>query len=61
MILSVAFQRDFRFELFTTQVTEMTFLCVMSVHMGFQVTPAAARVVTHSTHVGFQTCAVKQV
>lgn len=30
---SVAFQRDFGFELFTTQITQMMPLCVVSVHM----------------------------
>lgn len=30
---SVAFQRDFRFELFTAEITEVTSLCVVSVHV----------------------------
>lgn len=53
---SVAFQRDFRFELFTTQITEVTSLCVVSVHMSLQVTPAAACIVTHIADVWLQTC-----
>lgn len=52
---SVAFERDFRFELFTAQVTEVASLCVVSVHVGLQVTPAAACVVTHSADVWLQT------
>lgn len=53
---SVAFQRDFRFELFTTQITEVTSLCVVPVHMSLQVTPAAAGIVTHTADVRLQTC-----
>lgn len=53
---SVAFQRHFRFELFTTQITEVTPLCVVSVHMSLQVTLAAACIVTHAADVWLQTC-----
>lgn len=48
---SVAFQRHFGFELLATQIAEMTPLCVVSVHMSLQVTPTAARVVTHTAGV----------
>lgn len=52
----VAFQRDFGFELFTTQITEVTFLCVVSVHVGLQVALTAASVVAHRADVRLQTC-----
>lgn len=48
---SVAFQRSFGFELFTTQIAEVTLLCVVSVHVSLQVTPAAARIVAHAADV----------
>lgn len=51
----VAFQRDFGLELFAAQITEVTPLCVVSVHVGLQVIPAAAGVVAHAAHVGLQT------
>lgn len=52
---SVAFQRDFRLELFAAQITEMTSLCVVSVHMSLEVAPTATRIVTHITEVWLQT------
>lgn len=52
----VAFQRNFRFELFTTQIAQVMPFCVVSVHVSLQVTPAAACIVAHATDVGLQTC-----
>lgn len=57
---SVAFERDFRFELFPAQITEVTFLCVVSVHVSLQVTPAAARIVTHTAHIRLHTYTPEQ-
>lgn len=56
MAQSVAFERDFGFELFTTQIAEVTSLCVVPVHVSLQVIPAAACVVAHAAHVWLQTC-----
>lgn len=53
---SVAFQCNFGFELFTTQITQVTPLCVVSVHVGFQIVPAAACVVTQAADIRLQTC-----
>lgn len=53
---SVAFQRYFGFELFTTQIAEVTFFCVVSVHVSLQVTPAAACIITQAADVRLQTC-----
>lgn len=55
MAQPVALQRHFGLELLATQITEVTPLCVVSVHVGLQVIPAAAGVVTHAAHVGLQT------
>lgn len=52
---SVAFQCDFRFELFTTQITDVTSVFVVSVHMSLQVTPTTACIVTHGAEVWLQT------
>ena len=52
---SVAFQSDFRFERFTTQITDVTSVFIVSIHMSLQVTPTAACVVTHCAEVWFQT------
>lgn len=54
MVQSVAFQREFRFELFTAQITEMMLLAAVPVHVGLQVTPIAARVATHGAGVRLQ-------
>lgn len=55
MAQPVAFQRDFGLELFATQITEVTPLCVVPVHVGLQVIPATAGVVAHAAHVGLHT------
>lgn len=53
---SVAFQCDFGFELFAAQIAEVTSLGVVPVHVGLQIVPAAARVVTQVAGVWLQTC-----
>lgn len=55
MAQSVAFERDFRFELFTAQITEVTSLCVVSVHVSLQVASTAACIVTHTADIWLQT------
>lgn len=55
VVQSVTFQRELRFELFTTVITEMMLLTAVSVHVGLQVTPIAARVAAHTADVGLQT------
>lgn len=52
---SVAFQRDFRFELLPAQIAQVTSLCVVAVHVGLQVALTAACVVTHAADVRLQT------
>lgn len=52
---SVAFQRNLRFEFFTTQITKVASLRVVSVHVSLQVAPAAACVVAQSAGIRFQT------
>ena len=56
MALSVAFQCDLRFELFTAQITEMRFLCVVPIQMGLEVTLAATCVVTQAAEERLQAC-----
>lgn len=51
----VAFQGDFRLELFTAQITEMSSLRVVSIHMSLQVAPTAACVVTQAADIRLQT------
>lgn len=53
---SVALQRDFGFELFTAQIAQVTPLCVVSVHVGLQVVPAAACIVAQAADIRLQTC-----
>lgn len=53
---SVAFQRDFGFELLAAQIAEVTPLGVVPVHVGLQVVPAAAGVVAQVAGVRLQTC-----
>lgn len=53
---SVALQRDFGFKLFTAQIAQVTPLCVVSVHVGLQVVPAAACVVAQAADIRLQTC-----
>lgn len=56
MAQSVALQRDFGFELFAAQITEVTPLRVVPVHVGLQVVPAAAGVVAQVAGERLQTC-----
>lgn len=56
MAQPVALQRDLGFELFATQIAEVPPLGVVPVHVGLQVVPAAAGVVTQVAGVRLQTC-----
>lgn len=51
----MAFERVFRFELFTAQITQVMPLCVVSVHVSLQVTPTAACVVAQVADEGLHT------
>lgn len=53
---SVAFQCDFGFELFAAQITEVSFLGVVPVHVGLEVVPAAAGIVAQVAGIRLHTC-----